>query len=136
VAVIDASVLVTVLAGGEHLGWAKEQLFAGGMRHSLWAPHLIDAEVGHSLRRLVSIGEIEEVRAAVGLHDLAGLPLRRIVHTGLLDRAWQLRHNLSFYDGIYVALAEQLGAPLLTLDTRLAKAASVASEVEVVTVGS
>jgi len=134
VVVIDASVLVAILAGGEHLGWAKKQLFAGGVRRSLWAPHLIDAEVGHSLRRLVSIGEMEEVRAAVGIHDLAGLPLRRIDHLGLLDRAWQLRHNLSFYDGLYVALAEQLEVPLLTLDARLAKGAEVASGIEVLTV--
>lgn len=134
-AVIDASVLVTVVAGGEHLGWARRQLFAGGVRHSLWAPHLIDAEVGHSLRRLVSIGEMEEVRAAIGLHDLAGLPLRRINHLGLLDRAWQLRHNLSFYDGLYVALAEHLGAPLLTLDSRLAKAAAATTAIDVLAPG-
>jgi len=55
------------------------------------------------------------------------------VHAGLLDRAWQLRHNLSFYDGLYVALAEQLGTPLLTLDARLAKATAATAGIDVVT---
>jgi predicted nucleic acid-binding protein len=134
VAVIDASVLVTVLTDEEHAGWAERQLSAGGAPGSLWAPHLIDAEIGSSLRRLVATGELEEEHAAAALHDLARLPLRRIVHTGLLDRAWQLRHNLSFYDGLYVALAELLETPLLTLDARLAKAAAATTRVEVLTV--
>lgn len=133
--VVDASVLVTVLAGRGYVGWAEGQLSTSGMRSALWAPHLIDAEVGHSLRRLVATGHLGEDRAATGLRDLARLPLRRIVHAGLLDRAWQLRHNLSFYDGLYVALAEQLGAPLLTLDSRLVRAAAAVTEIEVVTPG-
>lgn len=135
-AVVDASVLVAILAGKEHVGWAEGQLSAaGGMPRSLWAPHLIDAEVGHSLRRLVATGNLRSDHAAAALHDLARLPLRRIGHLGLLDRAWQLRHNLSFYDGLYVALAEVLEAPLMTLDRRLARAAGDASKVTVLTVG-
>ena len=92
---------------------------------------------GHSLRRMVAAGEIEDQSAVAALHDLVGLPLRRVVHTGLLDRAWQLRHNLSFYDGLYVALAEMLAMPLLTLDARLARAAAKASpQIEVLTAPS
>ena len=37
-------------------------------------------------------------------------------------RAWELRTNLSAYDALYVALAEQLDAPLLSADARLARA--------------
>jgi predicted nucleic acid-binding protein len=134
VAVIDASVLVTVLADGEHAAWAEEQLSVGGAPRSLWAPHLVDAEIGNSLRRMVAAEEMEAQSAMAALHDLVGLPLRRIVHTGLLDRAWQLRHNLSFYDGLYVALAEMLSMPLLTLDSRLARAAAEATpQIEVLT---
>jgi predicted nucleic acid-binding protein len=42
-----------------------------------------------------------------------------------------LRHNLTFTDGRYVALAEQLGIPLVTLDARIAAAPRVAADVEV-----
>jgi predicted nucleic acid-binding protein len=46
--------------------------------------------------------------------------LARVPHVALLPRIWQLRHNLSVYDAAYVALAEALGAPLLTADRTLA----------------
>lgn len=134
--VIDASVVVTVLADAEHAPWAEAQLSTGGTNRSLWVPHLIDAEVGQALRRLVAAGRMRDDRAAAALRDLARLPLRRIDHVGLLHRAWQLRHNLSFYDGLYVALAELLDAPLITLDRHLAKAAGDAARVAVLTVGS
>ncbi|MEZ5239295.1 MAG: hypothetical protein R2716_10245 [Microthrixaceae bacterium] len=42
--------------------------------------------------------------------------------TGLLGRVWELRANLTGYDATYVALAEALGAPLVTADGRLARA--------------
>jgi predicted nucleic acid-binding protein len=35
---------------------------------------------------------------------------------------WELRENVTAYDGWYVALAESLGARLATLDVRLTKA--------------
>lgn len=133
--VVDASVVVTVLAGAEHAPWAEAQLSSDRPHRSLWVPHLIDAEVGQALRRRVAAGRLGEDRALAALGDLARMPLRRIVHTGLLDRAWELRHNLSFYDGIYVALAEALDVPLTTLDRRLAKAAAGAAKVAVVTIG-
>jgi predicted nucleic acid-binding protein len=40
----------------------------------------------------------------------------------LWPRAWELRCNLSPSDAIYVALAKQLGATLLTADARAARA--------------
>jgi len=47
---------------------------------------------------------------------------RRYSHEFLLPRVWELRHNLTAYDAIYVALAEALDAPLLTRDARMAEA--------------
>lgn len=133
--VVDASVVVTVLIRGEYADWAEEQLAATGGGRSLWVPHLIDAEVGQSLRRRVASRKLRDDHALDALNRFVGLPLRRIVHTGLLGRAWQLRHNHSFYDGLYVALAEVLDVPLLTLDRRLARAVGDATDVTVLTVG-
>lgn len=48
----------------------------------------------------------------------------------LWPRAWELRTNLSAYDALYVALAEQLNAPLLTADARLARAPGLRCVVE------
>jgi predicted nucleic acid-binding protein len=62
--------------------------------------------------------------------DLRALPIERVPHTALLERAWALRHNLTPYDAAYVALAEALGAPLLTADRRLARASGPRCAVE------
>lgn len=133
--VIDASVVVSVLADAEHAPWAEAQLSTGGADRSLWVPHLIDAEVGQALRREVALGRLDEDRAEAALLDLMRMPFRRIDHIGLIHRAWGLRHNLSFYDGLYAALAEALDVPLVTLDRRLARAVSDATKVAVLTVG-
>ena len=64
--------------------------------------------------------------------DLVELPMQRHAHDWLLPRVWELRHNLTAYDAIYVALAEALDAPLVTRDARLAAAAGHQARVEVV----
>jgi predicted nucleic acid-binding protein len=128
--VVDASVLVEYLAGGEHADEARARLLAGV--EGLWAPHLVDAEVGHVLRRGVRAGELRATTVRAALEDLADLPLRRAGHVGLLDRAWALRGTVSFYDALYVALAEVLGVALVTLDARLAGASGVRAEIDVI----
>jgi len=126
--VLDASVVVAYLAGGE-ASEVGERLLSSG--EPLWAPQLIDAEVGHVLRRAVLVGELRPARGKSALADLADLPLRRSGHLGLLERAWSLRRNVSFYDALYVALAERLQMPLLTLDRRLSGSPGIRVSVEV-----
>jgi predicted nucleic acid-binding protein len=126
--VVDSSVLVTYLTAGENYRSIGARLREG----QLWAPHLVDAEVGHVLRREVRVGELSARAARAALDDLAKLPLWRASHRSLLDRAWSLRANVSFYDGLYVALAERLDLPLLTLDVRLARAPGLRVEVEAI----
>ena len=128
--VLDASVLVEALVDGD-LG---EQARAS-IRSSpgwLWAPFVVDAEVGHALRGTARRGEASARAAKAALDDLMDMRLERVSHRFLSERAWELRDNLSFYDGLYVALAEALEAPLVTLDARLAKAPGVRAEIEVV----
>jgi predicted nucleic acid-binding protein len=132
-AVLDASVLVEYLAGGEHAYEARRWIFDDPGR--LWAPYLIDAEVGHVLRRAVRVGELSANAAHEALELLTEIPLRRASHRALLGRAWALRANVSFYDGLYVALAERLDLPLLTLDERLAGAPGVRANIEVIARG-
>jgi predicted nucleic acid-binding protein len=128
--VVDASVLVDYLAGGAHANEASVRMLSSASR--LWAPHLVDAEVGHVLRRAVAAGELSVKVARGALDELAKLPLQRAAHTGLLDRAWALRANVSFYDALYVALAERLEMPLLTLDARLARTGGLRANIEVI----
>jgi len=88
----------------------------------LHTPALCDVEVASGLRRALLGGRLEEGRARLALRDMADLPLTRHGHQLLLARALELRHNFSAYDAIYVALAERLGATLVTADRPLASA--------------
>ena len=96
------------------------------------APHLLDIEVTQVLRRLVQRKEITIVRARQALDDFVQLLVERHEHQSLLPRVWQLRDSLSAYDGAYVALAEALGAPLLTCDAKLAGAHGHHATIELV----
>jgi predicted nucleic acid-binding protein len=128
--VVDASVLVEYLTGAEHASQARDAVLSETGR--LWAPHLIDAEVGHVLRRAVALRAIQARRAREALSDLVDLPIKRASHLGLVQRAFELRSNMSFYDALYVALAERLRMPLLTFDARLQRAARSTAEVRLI----
>ena len=54
------------------------------------------------------------------LADYAGLRIVRHPMQPLQARVFELRHNVSAYDAMYVALAEALDLPLLTDDGKLA----------------
>lgn len=97
---------------------------------SLHAPHLLDLEVGQVLRRLVREGAVSAHRADQAIEDLLDLRIARYPHFLLLPRIWQLRHNLSAYAAAYVALAENLGARLLTRDARLASVSGLTAPIE------
>ena len=74
------------------------------------------------LRRYALAGALNEERGDRTIEDLGDLPLERYPHTLLLERIWELRHNLTAYDAAYVALAEALSVPLGTRDPALARA--------------
>lgn len=126
--VVDASALLELLmntAAGERVA-AR----IADPEVALHAPHLIDLEVAQVLRRFVREGDLDRAGAEVMLGALRGLDLERHGHEPLLDRIWALRSNMTAYDASYVALAEALGARLLTCDARLARAPGSRIEVD------
>lgn len=108
---------------------AIENLLSG-LRRKLHAPHLIDIEIAHVLRRRAMLREITSEQGRMLLDMLVEFPIQRYPHSHLLPRLWELRHNLTAYDAVYVALAEILNAPLLTCDRRMAAAATPYVSVE------
>lgn len=103
----------------------------GAATMSLHAPHLIDLEVAHVLRKLNLRRILSDVRARQALADLEGLGIVRHEHDIFLPRIWALRATLTAYDAAYVALAETLNAPLITLDRKLARASGHRARIEV-----
>lgn len=124
--VLDTSALLAVLVEGEPDRELVRRLSEDGDLH---APHLIDIEVLHALRRLVRAGRITADRAADARTDLDDLAITRYGHEPLADRIWALRENLTAYDAAFVALAEALDAALVTCDVQLARAPGVTAEV-------
>lgn len=102
-----------------------------GSEHDLHAPSLCDVELMAVLRRALLMERLDAVRARAALADYLDLPLVRHGHRPLLARILDLRENFSVYDAAYVALAEGLGAELLTADRALARAARRHTEVAV-----
>jgi predicted nucleic acid-binding protein len=120
--VLDSSAAVDYLLGGDAGGWVAARLHADPNLH---APHVIDVEVLGVFRRLVLAGALSEMRARRALRDFIDLRLTRYTHLPLLSRMWQLRSSVSPRDAAFVALAELLGATLVTTDRRLARAHGV-----------
>lgn len=127
--VVDASAAIE-LALMSRVGRAVMQRVDG---RSLHAPELLLVEVAQVLRRLTAGGDVSARRAEQALEDLLDLDVALYEHEALVRRAWQLRSNLTAYDAVYVALAEELDAPLLTTDARLASAAGNRARVELAT---
>jgi predicted nucleic acid-binding protein len=117
--VCDASALVALLLdGGPDGRWATEALTGA----DLAAPSLIGFETANVIRRHELAGHIGCDQAAQAHADLLDLAIEHWPYEVLGRRAWQLRRNLSAYDASYVALAELMGAMLVTLDRRIAAA--------------
>jgi predicted nucleic acid-binding protein len=119
--VVDASALVDLL-----LRTSRASSFDETLNHpeaDLHAPALCDLEVVSAVRSGFRRERLSVGRAEEALRDYLDLPLTRHGHEGLLRRCFQLRDNLSPYDAAYVALAEGLGADLVTADRRLAQTA-------------
>lgn len=118
--VLDASALLDLLL---HRPAAERTAAVIADQRSIHAPHLVDTEVLHVLRRWVVREWLPLARAQTALQDLGDLPLVHHDHPPLRGRVWALRERMSAYDATYVALAEALDATLVTTDGRLARAA-------------
>lgn len=121
--VVDASVAVDFLLGREPTMEALGRELIGREQEPLHAPEIIELEILNALRRLARADAIAQHRADEAVADLARLRLTRYPHAPLRARTWALRDELTAYDAAYLALAEGLGARLLTSDAGLAERA-------------
>jgi predicted nucleic acid-binding protein len=116
--VVDASALIELLLQTRR---AAAVLQAVGNTEMV-APDVINPEVLASLRRLEQMGQLQTRRAREAVDDLLDAQVRRLPTLPLLPAAWTLRASVSSFDACYVALARDLGCPLVTGDLRLSRA--------------
>ncbi len=117
--VCDASAIVALLLdSGPDGRWVTSELIDA----ELLAPSLITLEAANTMRRHESASLVSADQAAQAHVDLLDLTIEQWPYELLAKRAWELRHNLSIYDGSYVALAELTSTALITLDKRIAGA--------------
>lgn len=128
--VVDASAIVEYLLRTPRGDRVEAAIRAPGA--DLHTPALCDVEVTAALRRALLSGRLGPQRAAEAVEDYLDLPLARHGHQLLMTRALELRDNFSAYDATYAALAERLGAALVTADERLRRAAVSHLEIDVV----
>jgi predicted nucleic acid-binding protein len=126
VIVVDTSAMVEYLVGVDHLGGAVSEVVVG---QSIVIPHGLDLEFTNVLRRLVRSGHTSADAAHLALATLRSMPITRHSHTSLLDRIWELRDNMWPYDAAFVALAEALGATLVTVDHKFEGAPGLRCEI-------
>lgn len=127
--IVDASVLVEFAVAGPLRGAVAQEIRG----RELVAPELIDAEIMHAVKGHERSRQLEAAKATRFVRTLVRAPIRRVSHRLLLSDAWELRHRLSAYDALYVALARRTGFPVVTCDRRWAAAGDLG--VTVITVG-
>lgn len=107
-----------------------ERLAARLASNALHAPSHLAVEVTNVLRRHRNAGRLSDAEANLARTALTTLAIEYWPFEVLAERSWHLGNNVSSYDAAYVALAERLGATLVTADARLARATGPTCAIE------
>lgn len=124
--VIDANVIAELIAGDKGLQNSITEMIQG--KH-LSSPDFTHAAVLSSLRKSYLKQLLTRHDLWTALIEYLEMPISRHDSSDLLMNAMNYLHNVSAYDALYVALAESLNCPLVTLDHRLARAPGINCEV-------
>lgn len=127
--VVDASAVLTLVLDPTDRGERVAEALLDGDLH---APDLLPYELSNVVRRRFLAGALTRTEAALARAAALSLPVELWPHSAVSDRAWELVDTLTAYDAAYVALAEHLGAPLVTADARLGRAPGPTCEIRLV----
>lgn len=115
----DSSAVVALLTDDGPAGhWARDAL----RQDRLVAPDLMPVEVANVLRRCVAAQLISTDTGVLAHAELLQLPVELVPYSAVGPRVWELRHTLTAFDAVYVAVAEATESRVVTLDQRLARA--------------
>lgn len=117
--VVDASVLANALTDDGPVGVSGRAELA---RDPHWAaPEHLVVEVFSAIRGRWLGHVISQRRAVDALTAMSAATIEFVAAAPLLDRMWELRHNVTGYDAAYLAVAETFGCDLVTADARLSR---------------
>lgn len=125
--VVDASVLVHAVADAGAIGAAARQAV---LEHEAVVPDVADVEVVSILRRWNLSGDLSEDRLLQAAANLRSLEIERLPTRSLVVDIVRLRHDVTAYDGAYLAIAHLFDVPLLTRDAKLSRAPNLPCRVD------
>lgn len=123
IGVVDTSALIRLFVPDGPLPNDFEGFLRGverGLNIAI-APELLMAEAANVINKKQRSGELSESEGDQLLSDILSVPIRLFPHRPILPRAFELAraHNLTVYDTLYLALAEEHGAVIFTGDRKL-----------------
>ncbi len=124
--VVDASVGIKQFIPDDSLMPKVEQLFAhlANPQTAIFVPDLFYIECGNIIWKYVRARLYAVADVPADLATLKSFPLRVVSTADLMADAVTiaLNYEISAYDASYVALSQQVGATLLTLNAKLVRA--------------
>ena len=123
IGVVDTSALIRLFVPDGPLPNDFEGFLRGVERgiNIAIAPELLLAEAANVINKKQLTGELSKSESDQLLSDILSVPIRLYPHRPILPRAFDLAraHNLTVYDTLYLALAEEHGAVIFTGDRKL-----------------
>ncbi len=124
--VVDASIIIQYAVTQAHTAQARvlvAQMYGGDILH---IPEFCLLECTNVLWKEVRFQGLPQANAEQIIQELLCLPFQIQFVSQLLPDALQigLSHQLAIYDSLYIALAQHLALPLITVDERQSVAAT------------
>jgi predicted nucleic acid-binding protein len=128
IGVVDTSALIRLFVPDGPMPDDFDDFLRGVERgiNAAIAPELLVVEAANVVNKKRASGELSENESDRLLVDLLSVPIRLFPHRPILLRAFDLAREfqLTVYNTLYLALAEDHGAIIFTVDHKLLKAAT------------
>ena len=118
--VIDTSALIAVIVAEPE----RDVIVSVTTGHTLIGPGSIPWEVGNAFTAMIKRRRIEVAEAQKGLEIFRSIPIRYVEVDLVHAMSIAVEANIYAYDAYFLACATRCGAPLLTLDRSLRRAAN------------
>ena len=128
IGVVDTSALIRLFVPDGPLPDGFDEFLRGVERglNTAIAPELLLAEAANVINKKRKSEEFNENESDQLLSAILSVPIRLFPHQPVIIKAFEMarEHNLTVYDTLYLALAEDHGAVIFSADRKLLKTAA------------